>query len=360
MHADAPSFQHQLDWALDGETLMLDLPRERAGPVRVLNAITLDGNGCTVWAQTGPVVHVVSGGVTLRNLRIEQTGDDPGRGVALKVDHPDVELDRVTVRGVVVGLKAEEGVWRYPHQLNLGTVAPGAAHTVRVRVVVPVPCKLTAEVSGVTVRPRSLAPGRHEVQVVIEAMRADTLVSGTLTIETAFLRREIVLNAHSLAPAAGLAPPSDSDRLVWQPEDWDAAVAPMPSTPAVPKASLPPVPAPSAVPHPRRPTGLPPDVEQQPPSPAANPPVPIAPPPVPPTLPRPPVRGSLRSVKGPLLGALFTSPPIGAPPPAEVAPPPETAAPTAPPEPPSAAKKLKPPPAIPSWAKGSDSEPPQT
>ena len=347
MPADAPSFQHQLDWTLEGETLLLDLPRERAGPVRVLNAITLDGDGCTVWAQTGPVVHIVSGGVTLRNLRIEQTGDDSGRGVALKVDHPDVELDRVTVRGAVVGLNAEEGAWRYPHQLNLGTVAPGAAHTVRLRVVVPVPCKLTAEVSGVTVRPRSLAPGRHEVQVVIEAMRADTLVSGTLTIETAFLRREIVLNAHALAPAAGLAPPAVSDRLVWQPEDWDAALAPAPapSPPPVPKAPTPPVP-----PQPRRPTALHPDAGHPPPPPTANPPAPVAPP-VPPS---PPVRG-LRSVKGPLLGALFTSPPVGEPPP------PEAAAPTAPPEPPPAVKKPKSPPAIPSWAKGSGSEsPPQT
>ncbi len=329
MPADAPSFQHQLDWTLEGETLMLDLPRERAGPVRVLNAITLDGDGCTIWAQSGPVVHVVSGGVTLRNLRIEQTGDDSGRGVALKVDHPDVELDRVTVRGAVVGLKAEEGAWRYPHQLNLGTVAPGAAHTVRLRVVVPVPCKLTAEVSGVTVRPRSLTPGRHEVQVVIEAMRADTLVCGTLTIETAFLRREIVLNAHALAPAAGLAPPAVSDRLVWQPEDWDAAAVPAPSPPPLSKA-------PPAMPQPRR---LPPPT-------AAKPPAPGAPPPV---LPSPPVRGSLRSVKGPLLGSLFTSPPVGAPP-AEAA--------AAASEPPPAVKKPKPPLTVPSWAKGSDSEPP--
>jgi len=344
MPADAPSFQHQLDWTLEGETLMLDLPRERAGPVRVLNAITLDGNGCTVWAQTGPVVHVVSGGVTLRNLRIEQTGDDSGQGVALKVDHPDVELDRVTVRGAVVGLKAEEGAWRYPHQLNLGTVTPGAAHTVRLRVVVPVPCKLTAEVSGVTVRPRSLTPGRHEVQVVIEAMRADTLVCGTLTIETAFLRREIVLNAHALAPAAGLAPPAVSDRLVWQPEDWDANAVP---TPPVPKAPPSPVSPPPVVPPPRR----------SPPPPTATSPAPVAPPPLPPSNPSPPVRSSLRSVKGPLLGALFTSPPVEAPP-AEVAPPPEATAPPAPPEPPPPVKKPKPPLTVPSWAKASGSEPP--
>lgn len=261
------------------------------------------------------MLHVVSGGVTLRNLRIEQTGDESGQGLALKVDHPDVELDRVTVRGAVFGLKAEEGVWRYPHQLNLGTVAPDATHRIRLRVVVPVPCKLTSEVSGVKVRPRSLTPGRHEVVVEIEAMRADTLVSGTLTIETAFLRREIVLNAHALAPAVGLATPAKSERLIWQPEDWETPTIETPPpthemTPKIPKPNL-------------------------------------------------PVRSTLRSVKGPLLGSLFSSPLVGTTPP-KAEPTPETAAimTMIPDPPPTVIKKHKPPITLPSWAKGTGTESP--
>lgn len=43
MLTDASSFQDQLDCTVEGETLILDLPQERAGPVRILNAIILDG-----------------------------------------------------------------------------------------------------------------------------------------------------------------------------------------------------------------------------------------------------------------------------------------------------------------------------
>lgn len=75
--------------------------------------------------------------------------------------------------------------------------------------------------------------------------------------------------------------------------------------------------------------------------------------------PSPPVRSTMRSVKGPLLGSLFTSPSVGAAPP-EADPTPGIAATmTVIPEPPPAVlKKPKPPITIPSWAKGVGTESP--
>ncbi len=292
------AFQDQLDWTMDDETLALDMPRERPGPVVIRNRIVLDGKGCTLWAQAGPVLSVLSEKVVLRNLRIEYTADGtdegPNAGVALLTDGTGLTLEGVTVRGNVRGLVAEEGEWRYPHQLNLGALAYGMPHVVRIRVVVPVKCQLTSEISGLSIEPRMLAPGAHEVRLEIEHMLRDTLVSGTIGIKTVFLRREIVLNAHVLSPAEGLPDPArEQDRLVWQPNDWDALakstvrLAPPPPTPPAPV--------------------VPPVVESKDWETGA-----VVLVPAPPTIPvvSPPANRKLKPTSGPLLGSLFTSPPI--------------------------------------------------
>ncbi len=332
---DAPTdprgqFQHELDWTMDDQTLTLDAPKERPGPVVLRNNATLDGRGCTVWAREGPVVRVIAERAVLKDLRIEYTG--PDGGVALSADHAGITLDNVTVRGAVVGLAVEAGEWRYPHQLNLGTVLPGVPHAVRLRVVVPVPCQLSSEVAGVTLTPRTLAPGAHEVRLLIEPLSKDTLVCGTLTIKTAFLRREIVLNAHALAPAAGLPPPaSQQERVVWEPPDWATAATAARSAPVV----APPVPPP-AVPR------------KTPVADASGSPV-VPPPPLPPWVVSPPVVPSkprVRTTTGPLLGGAFSSPridpPPAVPPPVAEVPPPVVEPPPKP--------KFKPASSIPLWA----------
>ncbi len=335
MTDDAPTdprgqFQHELDWTMDGQTLALDAPKERPGPVVLRNNATLDGRGCTVWAREGPVVQVIAERAVLKDLRIEYTG--PDGGVALSADHAGITLDNVTVRGAVVGLAVEAGEWRYPHQLNLGTVLPGVPHAVRLRVVVPVPCQLSSEVAGVSLLPRTLAPGAHEVRVLIEPLSKDTLVCGTLTIKTACLRREIVLNALALAPATGLSPPaSQQERVVWEPPDWAAVTSAARGAPPV----------------------APPVVLKPPGANASGSPV-VPPPPLPPWVVPPPVMPSkpkLRPVTGPLLGGAFSSPRIDPPatpvppPVAEVPPPVAEPPPVVPPKP-----KFKPAGSVPLWA----------
>jgi hypothetical protein len=366
-------FQRQLDAAGGDDTLVLDPPLERTGPVVVRKPLTLDGRGGAIWGWTGPVVRVTAPHVTLRNLRIEYTADQPDEGpnagVALRVEADHLTLENVTVRGTVVGLAAEAGEWRYPHQLNLGAVAHRVPHSLRVRMAVPVPCQLTSEIAGVKLHPSSLTPGAHEVRVQLDPLMADTLLFGTIAIKTAFLRREIVLNAHVLAPVEGLpAPSADPDRIVWQPADWDALLAggvplaPPPtsmpvSPPPVPEpepirlapvvsvqpgpsvpvakpvsgrggpvitltpddtpatASLPPAPTVSLTPDTPTPPQPPPVVSRVTPSPPPPPPPPNVTPPVI----SPPVRSTkLKSVSGPLLGGAFGNPPGSTP----VSPPP--------------------------------------
>lgn len=358
-------FQRQLDDAHDDETLQLGPPRERPGPVTLRRRIALDGQGCAVWGVASPVLTVVADGATLSNLRVEYTADSESAagGVALRVEGGGLTLENVTVRGSVVGLAEEEGEWRYPHQLNLGALAAGMPHVLTLRLMTPVPCQLTSEVAGVRLEPRSLSPGAHEVRLLIEQMVKDTLVVGTIGIKTAFLRREIVLNAHVLPPTDGLPPPAvEQGRIVWQPLDWDLLRLSQPKTPAR-QRSTPPDPPPPPPPPP------PPVVV--PPAPAAAPPpvapAPSTPPPVttPPVAPPPVIRSSRKTVRPQqVLGNLFTSPPVGTPP---VASPPLTSPPVKSPAlgsaftrkpPPAATEKPVDPPAPPSDATAAPVEAP--
>ncbi|MBA4064900.1 MAG: hypothetical protein C0501_14535 [Isosphaera sp.] len=336
--------QHLLDGAADGDVVRIDPPRERPGPVVVRSGVTVEGAGCTVWGQTGPVVIVRGPNAVLKDLRIEHTADGadagPAPGVALWVEGAGLGLENVTVRGAVVGLAAEAGEWRYPHQLNLGGLAAGMPHDLRLRVAVPVPCQLTSEVAGVVLEPRTLGPGCHEVRLRAEAMLRDTLVFGTIGIKTAFLRREIVLNAHFLSPADGLPDPARGQgRVVWEPPDWAGLVAAGPPAVAAAPSVLPtpaiPNPPPRAVPD------IPPPPEARPaaaapPPPAVSPPPAPVPPPVvaapraPASPPPPPTMRPTKTIKGPLLGSLFTSPPVKSPPVAASPPPPESPPPAAP------------------------------
>lgn len=67
-------FQNRLDSTPEGATLRLSRG-EFPGPVSITRRLTLDGQAATIWALEGPVVSVLAGGVVLRNLTIEVTGE---------------------------------------------------------------------------------------------------------------------------------------------------------------------------------------------------------------------------------------------------------------------------------------------
>src|SRR5262245_58218052 len=241
------AFQGKLDSLADGAALQL-VPREFPGPVVIQRSVTLDGQGATIWALQGPVVTVAADNVVLRNFRIEVTGeggDDPEEGCAILVEAPNgLTLENVEVRGSVIGLPEEEGVWRYPSSLALGQLAPGTEYECVLRIAVPVPCRVTSNISGVEVEPRKLAPGAQEVRLRIERLPADTLLNGTLSINTAALKRTVFVSGHILPTAAGNATAPASGSVVWEPPDWAAVVAgtaappPKPAPRSAPKSRL--------------------------------------------------------------------------------------------------------------------------
>lgn len=232
-------FQEELDALHDGEGIVLDRPRERPGPVVINRSIAIAGRGVTIWALRGPVVTVAADKVKLRNLQIEHTGHDiddaSAEKCALLIKGKGVILDDVEVRGNVIGLPEEEGIWRYPHQLMLGPLAHGMEHVLRMRITVPVPCQLTSSISGLDLDPQSLLPGAHEVRIHIERMSQDTLISGSIVLKSAFLKRRMTVNAHIVAPCEGLPEPCrEQNKIVWSPPDWQSVIEPR-SIPTSPK-----------------------------------------------------------------------------------------------------------------------------
>ena len=227
------AFQQKLNALPDGSTIQLWPPKAEYPGVLVINhPMTLDGQGATFWSQTGPVLLIQSQGVSLKNLRIEVTGDqknNPQDQCAIFVKSGiDVKFDDIQVRGSVMGLPQEEGEWQYPECLNLGQLAYGTDYPFSIIIYVPVPCKILTDISGLNLQPSQLSPGLNSIQLNIEKMPEDTLVSGNIFLVSASLKRRITVTAHILSPAENstLAIPND---ILWEPETGFSQ-APVPFT----------------------------------------------------------------------------------------------------------------------------------
>ena len=190
--------QKTLDNAPEGATIAL--PRgEYRGPIRISRALTIEGAGAVIWAQHGPVVAVNSAGVTLRDIQIEVT-DGSGGGendVALKIAEAAPNLERVGVRGRVVGVNRESGEWKLPAALDLGAFAPRARSSWKFEIEVPVDCQLKTNVSGLQIQPAHLDAGAHEIEIVAQGIGPDTFLAGQIEVGHAGIVRPIPLSGRT-------------------------------------------------------------------------------------------------------------------------------------------------------------------
>lgn len=246
---DRADLQRAIDTLPHGTTMRLQT-REYPGPLVLGRSVVLEGNGSTIWATRGPVVSCKGDKVVLRDLRVEVTIEENGAvedHCALRVEPgTDVTVQNVEVRGSVIGLPHEEGDWRYPHTLQLGSVPFGSEHDLIVRVWVPVPCEISSRISGLEVQPGRLEPGINEVTLHVERLAKDTLLSGTLYISTPQLKRSIVLNGHVSKTNSKKPRTRQTAEVIWQPADWEALIAlPKPAyvAPLPPPPPLPPNPS---------------------------------------------------------------------------------------------------------------------
>ena len=255
-----------------GASFVLEPPgKEFQGPLRLQKPVIVRGQGCTVWAERGPVIVIESPGVTLVDLNIEVTGSAPvgtaGDSVCALRAAAEPTLERVTVRGHVEGVKGEVGTWAHPTIVRFGKIQAATAHTFTLPLTAPVPCKLESSIAGVTVSPATLTPGTHVVTLSIEALADGIRLRGALLIRTANLTRRIELSAHvaaqglvgrgqtvpgvaaSAAPVSAPAGAVPVAKLVEKPVPAAPVAAPKP----VPPATMPKPPLPVAKPLPSKP-----------------------------------------------------------------------------------------------------------
>ena len=195
--------QQTLDNAPDGATIQL--PRgEYRGPIRIHRALTIEGEGAVIWAQNGPVISVESSGVTLRDFQIEVTDGTSGgeSDVALKVAGAAPILERVGVRGRVVGMNRENGEWRLPVSLDLGAFAPRTINSWTFQLQVPIECRLKTNVSGLQLKPAQIAAGAHEIEIVANGIGPDTFLAGQIEVQQAGIVRPIPLSGRTEMAAA--------------------------------------------------------------------------------------------------------------------------------------------------------------
>ena len=182
--------QKTLDNAPIGATIRL--PRgEYRGPIEITRALTIEGEGAVIWAQNGPVVAVKSAGVVLRGIQIEATGDETE--IALFAEGAPPTLERVGVRGRVVGVTRETGEWKLPASLDLGAFAPRARNSWKFQIAVPLDCQLKTNVSGLQIQPAQIQAGAHEIEIVANGIGADTFLAGQIEVAHAGLVRPIPL-----------------------------------------------------------------------------------------------------------------------------------------------------------------------
>ncbi len=222
--------QTQLNSLPNGAKLSLWPPKgEYAGPVVIDHPLILDGQGATIWALTGPVLSIQSDGVSLENLRIEVTRSDEGTGGQDNSNQQDycailvksgqsLKFHDVEVRGTAMGLPDEAGEWKYPNQLNIGKLAPETEYNLLLRIIVPVVCEITSEISGLELVPRQLTPGRNEIQLHLEKLSQSIYIEGSIFIVSSSLKRRITLTAYIQLADEQFSP--TQNQIIWEPENW--------------------------------------------------------------------------------------------------------------------------------------------
>lgn len=223
------TLQERLDRTSKNTRLQLWPPDgEYQGSVVIDRPLSLDGQGATIWSFTGPVLSIQSAGVKLHNLRIEVTGEPischPQKQCAISVESKrDLQLNNVEVRGLVMGLPEEEGEWKYPKSLRLGQLSYGKEHDLLLRIIVPVECRISSSIHGLSFEPRRLNPGRNEIQLHLDRLPEDTLINGSIFLVTASLKRRITITAHIIARSQESPIVSKENLVVWESEDWSSS-----------------------------------------------------------------------------------------------------------------------------------------
>ncbi|ACV63742.1 stress protein [Desulfofarcimen acetoxidans DSM 771] len=201
--------QEQINGMTTGGCLKLKAG-EYKGPVNINKPVTIEGSNTTIWAGSSPVIDVTKEGVVLKNLQVEATRGSNDIAIRSE-DSYGVLVENVEVRGRVTGFGAESGVWDFPDSLNFGQLPHSRAIILKMRLSLPVSCKIISHIAGIIIEPELVGPGTVEVLIKINPLFQNSILCGSFLLVSKFIRR-IPVNAIVTGSAF-----VSNGQLIWSP-----------------------------------------------------------------------------------------------------------------------------------------------
>lgn len=170
-------------------------PGEYKGPFHVNRSCVIDGQMSTLWAEVGPVLVIDAKAVTIKNLRIEVTGNlkDTQSQIAVQTKDPNTILSNVEVSGNLIGFAKEALSWNLPSMISLGTFAADQENIFSFELELPADANLICDLKGVEIQPEKLKKGKNKILMKTDGMRDNTILYGEVMIQTGVSRRIYIL-----------------------------------------------------------------------------------------------------------------------------------------------------------------------
>ena len=179
---------------------VVNLPAgEFEGPVEIGKPLRIVGQNTTIWAKTGSVINITSGGVSLENLRVELT-EGSISDTAVTASKP-ASINNVEVLGGVRGFGSEDGFFDVPRTLELGEFASNTENSFTLTVNVSDKTEIICQGGETEFSPKTLNPGRNEITLTVKPVSPGIILYTEVLFKSRFTRR-VYLSGKSSANAA--------------------------------------------------------------------------------------------------------------------------------------------------------------
>ena len=150
-------------------------------------------------AGPSPTVAIHSRNVLLENLYLVSNDEE---GICLAVNREcNPCFKDVVIKGKVKGMGEEDGDWEMPSVLDFGRLKPDRKYKTKISLLCPVAAVIsTADIPFVHCKPDRLEKGITEIEISVEEVLQNTLISGDIFLETipCGLKRKISVIGNTL------------------------------------------------------------------------------------------------------------------------------------------------------------------
>ena len=135
-------------------------------------------------------------------MRVEVTGTTESEEdrIAIRTSDPNTKLENIEVKGNIIGLPSETGVWEIPSIISLGEFAANQENTFSVSLKIPCEARLDSGMKNLRISPTRLAPGMNTLTLTTDDLRNNTILYGEILLRTTVSRR-IYVNGKALKDA---------------------------------------------------------------------------------------------------------------------------------------------------------------